>query len=74
MTDMETKYFKKYFKGYSFLLKSQKWLDESIYYIENDGPDDPERCIWKHWVNVWVPKGKKLDKDLIGKPGLFNND
>ena len=37
-----------------------------MYYIDNDGPNDPERTVWKHWVNVWVPKDKILDKQLLG--------
>jgi len=54
--------------GYSVMLESQQWLDESIYYIQKYGPGS---VVWKHWVNVWVPRGKVLDKDLLDSAILF---
>lgn len=35
-------------------------MNESYYYIEEDGS-----TIWKHWVNVWVPDDKIIDKELM---------
>ena len=40
---------------------SQQWLDDSIYEIQKGGG-----TIWKHWIVMWVPEGKRiLDKDLM---------
>ena len=54
--------------GYSMLLYSQQWLDDSIYYIEREGPGS---VVWSHWVNIWIPRSKKLDKDLLDAAILF---
>ena len=45
-------------KGYVFELTSQKWLDESIYYVRKHG-----NAVWKHWIAMWVPQGKRVDKE-----------
>ena len=50
------------------MLESQQWLDDSIYYIQKYGPGN---VVWKHWVNVWVPRDKVLDKDLLDSAILF---
>ena len=55
-------------QGYVFELSSQQWLDESIYYIKNYGEGS---VIWKHWVNVWVPKDRKIDQELLDSAILF---
>ena len=54
--------------GYAILLHSQKWLDDSIYYIEREGPGS---VVWSHWVNVWIPTGANVDKELIDSAILF---
>ena len=54
--------------GYSVLLHSQKWLNESYYYIKREGPGN---VVWNHWVNVWVPREKVLDKELLDSAILF---
>merc|ERR1719402_845077 len=46
--------------GYAFLLTSQQWLNETYYTIKNDGT-----TIWKHWVNMWVPDDKTVDRSLM---------
>jgi hypothetical protein len=46
--------------GYTFKMESQKWLDESIYYVQNHG-----NAVWTHWVTIWVPKGKRVDQEWI---------
>ena len=61
-------YFFQVLQGYVFELSSQQWLDESIYYIKNYGEGS---VIWKHWVNVWVPKDRKIDKELLDSAILF---
>ena len=43
-------------------------MDDSIYYIKNYGPGS---VVWKHWVNVWVPKDRKIDKELLDSAILF---
>lgn len=48
--------------GYSVLLHSQKWLNESYYYIKREGPGN---VVWNHWVNVWVPRERKVDPELL---------
>ena len=55
-------------KGYSILMESQQWLDESIYYIKKEGPGS---VIWKHWINIWIPRDEKIDKDLLDSAILF---
>ena len=36
-------------------------MDDSIYEIRDGGG-----TIWKHWIVMWVPEGKRvLDKDLM---------
>ena len=54
--------------GYSMFLHSQQWLDDSIYYIEREGPGS---VVWSHWVNIWIPRTKRLDKDLLDAAILF---
>merc|ERR1712136_232927 len=48
-------------------MTSQQWLDDSIYEIQKGGG-----TIWKHWIVMWVPDGKRiLDKDLMDTAILF---
>ena len=54
--------------GYAVMLESQQWLDDSIYFIQKYGPGN---VVWKHWVNVWVPREKVLDKELLDSAILF---
>ena len=64
-------------KGYVFELTSQKWLDESVYYIKKSKGKifsyqvkinhNFQDTIWRHWIAMWVPVGKKVDKDLLGR-------
>merc|ERR1712110_1211578 len=46
--------------GYTLWMQSQQWLNESYYYIEDD-----HSTIWKHWVTIYVPDDKILDRDLM---------
>ena len=49
-------------------LNSQKWLNESYYYISREGPGN---VVWNHWVNIWMPRDRKVDAELIDSAILF---
>ena len=66
--ELETKLYIIFIRLVSVMLESQQWLDDSIYYIQKYGPGN---VVWKHWVNVWVPRDKVLDKDLLDSAILF---
>ena len=43
--------------GHHYRMYSQKWLNESYYYLKSD-----KGAVWSHQVTIWVPD--ELDPDL----------
>ena len=39
------------------LISYKKIIINTLYIIDT---------IWRHWIAMWVPVGKKVDKDLLG--------
>ena len=43
--------------GYTYVLYSQQWLNESFYYLTSDNG-----TVWSHQVTIWIPD--ELDSEL----------